>query len=206
MLVIKNTLVSLDLIERFFVCDLDSCLGQCCIDGDAGAPLLPEEERDIELHMDNILPLLNPAAQRIIKEEGASYIDPDGDLVTQIVEGRDCVYTTYDKGGKCLCALEKAYREDKLPQLKPSSCHLYPVRLKKIGDMTAVNLHRWKICKCAEILGRSKKIRAFEFLKEPLIRKFGDEWYEELTLTANEWLKAHDHPITDKNSPETLIR
>lgn len=191
MLLIKDTLVSLDLIERHFVCDLDSCLGQCCIDGDAGAPLLEEERKAIDEHIKEILPLLNPAAQMGIAREGSAYIDPDGDLVTQIVEGRDCVFTTYAEGGKCLCALEKAYREGKLPQLKPSSCHLYPVRLKKVGDMTAVNLHRWKICKCAETLGRAKGVRAYQFLKEPLIRKFGQEWYDELCLTAEQWLKSH---------------
>ena len=191
MLLIRDTLVSLDLIERFFVCDLDSCLGQCCIDGDAGAPLLPEEKEAIDTHLESIIPLLNPAAQKTVREEGSSYIDQEGDLVTQIVEGRDCVFTTYAEGGKCLCALEKAYREGTLPQLKPSSCHLYPVRLKKCGDMTAVNLHRWKICKCAEILGRTKKIRAYEFLREPLIRKFGREWYDELSRTASEWLSQH---------------
>lgn len=191
MLLIKDTLVSLDLIERFFVCDLDSCLGQCCIDGDAGAPLLEEEKKAIDAHMDEIMPLLNPAARRIIREEGSSYIDEEGDLVTQIVGGKDCVYTTYAEGGKCLCALEKAYREGKLPQLKPSSCHLYPVRLKDCGDLTAVNLHRWKICKCAEIMGRSKHVRAYEFLKEPLIRKFGEEWYEELCHIAGEWLRQN---------------
>ena len=191
MLLIKDTLVSLDLIERHFVCDLDSCLGQCCIDGDAGAPLLEEERKAIDEHIKEILPLLNPAAQMAIAREGSAYIDPDGDLVTQIVEGRDCVFTTYAEGGKCLCALEKAYREGKLPQLKPSSCHLYPVRLKKVGDMTAVNLHRWKICKCAETLGRAKGVRAYQFLKEPLIRKFGLEWYDELCLTAEQWLKSH---------------
>ncbi len=192
MLVIKDTLVSLDLIERFFVCDLDVCLGQCCIDGDAGAPLLEEERDAIDAHMAEILPTLNPSAQRIIEEEGSSYTDPDGDLVTQIVEGRDCVYTCYAEGGKCLCALEKGFREGKLPQLKPSSCHLYPVRLKKIGNMTAVNLHRWKICKSAEIKGRKEGVRAYQFLKEPLIRKFGQEWYDELCLTAEEWLKANN--------------
>lgn len=191
MLLIKDTLVSLDLIERHFVCDLDSCLGQCCIDGDAGAPLLEEERKAIDEHIKEILPLLNPAAQMAIAREGSAYIDPDGDLVTQIVEGRDCVFTTYAEGGKCLCALEKAYREGKLPQLKPTSCHLYPVRLKKVGDMTAVNLHRWKICKCAETLGRAKGVRAYQFLKEPLIRKFGQEWYDELCLTAEQWLKSH---------------
>lgn len=192
MFLIKNTLVSLELIERYFVCDLDSCLGQCCIDGDAGAPLLPEEKDAIDAHLESILPLLNPAARRIVEEEGSSYIDEEGDLVTQIVEGRDCVFTTYAEGGKCLCALEKAYREGKLPQLKPSSCHLYPVRLKKLGDLTGVNLHRWKICKCAEINGKLKKVRAYEFLKEPLIRKFGEAWYEELCQTADEWLKQQN--------------
>lgn len=191
MLLIKDTLVSLDLIERFFVCDLDACHGQCCIDGDAGAPLTPEERDDIDRHMDCILPLLNPGAQREIEEVGSSYTDPDGDLVTQIVCGKDCVYTTYNKDGVCLCALEKAYREGKLPQLKPSSCHLYPVRLKKIGDLTAVNLHRWKICRPAETLGRKTGVRAYQFLKEPLIRRFGPEWYDELCLTASEWLKAN---------------
>jgi len=193
MLLIKDTLVSEDLIERYFVCDLDSCLGQCCIDGDAGAPLLPEERDAINSHLDEIMPLLNPAAKRVISNEGSSYIDDEGDIVTQIVEGRDCVFTCYAEGGKCLCALEKAYREGKLPQLKPSSCHLYPVRLRQIGSLTAVNFHRWKICKCAEILGRAKKIRAYEFLKEPLIRRFGQDWYDELCLTASEWHKArHD--------------
>lgn len=192
MLLIKDTLVSLDLIERFFACDLDSCLGQCCIDGDAGAPLLEEEREAIDAHMKEILPLLNPGARSAIEEEGSAYLDSEGDLVTQIVGGRDCVYTCYAEGGKCLCALEKAYREGKLPQLKPSSCHLYPVRLKNIGDkMTAVNLHRWKICKSAEIKGRKEGLRAYQFLKEPLIRKFGKEWYDELCLTAEEWLKAN---------------
>ena len=192
MLLIKNTLVSLDLIERFFVCDLDSCLGQCCIDGDAGAPLLESEKEAIDSHLESILPMLNPSARKIVEEEGSSYIDEEGDLVTQIVGGRDCVFTMYAEGGKCLCALEKAYREGKLPQLKPSSCHLYPVRLKPCGDLTAVNLHRWKICKSAEILGRSKGVRAYEFLKEPLVRKFGKEWYEELCETAAEWLRQKE--------------
>lgn len=191
MLVIKNTLVSLDLIERFFVCDLDACLGQCCIEGDAGAPLLEEEKEEIDRRMPDIIPFLSPAAKRAVEEDGSSYRDADGDLVTQIVGGRDCVYTCYAEGGKCLCALEKAFREGKLPQLKPSSCHLYPVRLKPLGNgMTAVNLHRWKICKPAEVKGRKEGIRAYQFLKEPLIRKFGKEWYDELCLTAEEWLKT----------------
>lgn len=192
MLQIKDTLVSLDLIERYFVCDLDSCLGACCIEGDAGAPLTEEEyERLCDL-MPEIYPLLNPAAQRVVEEQGPAYYDEDGDLVTSLVEGRDCVFTTYGPGGKCLCALEKAYREGKMPFFKPSSCHLYPVRLKEYSGFTAVNLHRWKICKCAETLGRAKGIRAYEFLKEPLIKRFGSEWYDELCHTAAEWLRQNN--------------
>lgn len=189
MILIKDTLVSLDLIERFFVCDLDGCLGQCCIDGDAGAPLLQEEKDAIDNHIDKILPLLPPKAAEVIRKEGTSYIDSEGDLVTMLVDNANCAFSVFSEGGKCLCALEKGYRDGKLPQLKPSSCHLYPVRLKKCGDLTAVNLHRWKICKCAEKLGRKTGIRAYEFLKEPLIRKFGQEWYDELERTAEEWLK-----------------
>lgn len=188
MFLIKDTLVSLDLIERFFVCDLDVCLGQCCVEGDAGAPLLEEERDNIEKNLDKILELLTPSGKKAVIQDGVSYLDSDGDLVTMLIEGCNCAYSIFDEGGKCLCALEKGYRENKLPQLKPSSCHLYPVRLSKIGEMTGVNLHRWKICKAAEKKGEKLGIRAYEFLKEPLIRKFGVEWYEELCKIAKEWL------------------
>lgn len=192
MIQIQDTLVSLDLIERYFVCDLDSCLGACCIEGDAGAPLTDAEyERLLEL-MPEIYPLMLPAAQKVVEEQGPGYYDEDGDLVTSIVDGRDCVFTTYAEGGKCLCALEKAHREGKIPFFKPESCHLYPVRLKPCGVYTAVNLHRWKICKCAEVNGRRLGMRAYEFLREPLIKRFGEEWYDELCLTAREYLKQFE--------------
>lgn len=189
MFVIKNTLVSLDLIERFFACDLQSCKGQCCIDGDAGAPLLEEEKEAIDRNLPNILPLLTPGGRKEIEENGTGYYDQDGDLVTSLIEGRNCAFTIYDEEGTCLCALEKGFRDGVLPDLKPSSCFLYPVRLKEMGGMTAVNLHRWKICGCAEKKGKKCGIRAYQFLKTPLIKKFGSEWYEELELTAREWLK-----------------
>lgn len=189
MLQIQDTLVSLDLIERYFECDLDSCLGECCIEGDAGAPLTPDEDRRLKEMMPEILPLLSPAARRAIEEDGASYTDPDGDLVTQIIEGKNCVYTCFDKNGKCLCALEKARREGRPHFFKPISCSLYPVRLKEYDGFTAVNYHRWKICKAAEVSGRAKGLRAYQFLKEPLIRRFGKEWYDELELTAREYLR-----------------
>lgn len=189
MFVIGETIVSLDLIERFFVCDLSVCKGQCCIDGDAGAPLLEEERVNIEKHLKDILPLLPPGGKKALETDGVSYYDSEGDLVTTLVEGCNCAFCTFSPEGICLCALEKGFREGLLPDLKPSSCFLYPVRLGKVGNLTAVNLHRWKICKCAEKNGEKLGIRAYQFLKTPLIKKFGKEWYEQLDEIAQEWLK-----------------
>ena len=191
MLQIKDTLVSLDLVERYFVCDLDQCLGECCVEGDAGAPLAPGEREKIEAVLPEVEGDLLPRALQAIREEGSAYVDPDGDLVTQIVDGRDCVYTCYAPGGKCLCALEKAYREGRIPDVKPISCRLYPVRLKEYDGFTAVNFHRWKICRSAEINGRKLGVRAYEFLKGQLTARFGEEWYEELDRTAKEYLRQH---------------
>ncbi|MCH5227996.1 MAG: DUF3109 family protein [Muribaculaceae bacterium] len=189
MFLIQDTLVSQDLIERYFVCDLKACKGQCCIDGDAGAPISLEEKEMIDRNMDQILPLLTPGGQKAISEDGSAYYDADGDLVTTLVEGSNCAFTTFDSEGICLCALEKGCREGKLPHLKPSSCFLYPVRLSKVGNMTAVNLHRWKICAPAEKNGKKLGVRAYEFLKGPLVRRFGQEWYDELERVAKEWLR-----------------
>lgn len=188
MLEIQNTLVSLDLIERFFCCDLDACLGACCIEGDAGAPITEAERDEIERELPKVYGELLPGAKREIDERGVSYIDEEGDLVTTIVNGRDCVFTCYDSGGKCLCAFERAYRAGRCGFMKPSSCHLYPVRLTEYPSFMAVNLHRWKICKPAEVLGRKLGLRAYRFLKEPLIRRFGKEWYDELCLAAEAYL------------------
>lgn len=191
MLQIKDTLVSLDLVERYFCCDLDSCLGACCVEGDAGAPVLPGEVASLEECLETVEDSLTPRAREVIKEQGVVYVDEEGDLVTSIVEGRECVFCTYASGGKTLCALEKAYREGKTRWCKPVSCHLYPVRLKEYGGFTAVNLHRWKICHSAEKLGRKLGLRAYQFLKEPLVNRFGKEWYEELCLTAEEYLRQY---------------
>ncbi|MDE6540892.1 MAG: DUF3109 family protein [Muribaculaceae bacterium] len=189
MLEIQNTIVSLDLVERFFCCDLETCLGQCCIDGDAGAPITESERALLEQVLPEIWDDLAPAAQRVIEEQGVSYVDEEGDLVTSIVDGRNCVFTCYAPGGMCLCAIEKAYREGRVGWRKPASCALYPVRLTEYKDFTAVNLHRWKICRCAETLGRSKGLRAYQFLRGPLTERFGREWYDELAATCEEYLR-----------------
>ena len=189
MLVIKDTLVSLDLIEKYFVCDLEACKGECCIEGDSGAPLKEWEKMAIDDNIEEIKPFLTPGGLRAIEEEGTAYIDREGDLVTNLIEGRNCAFSCYSESGVCLCALEKGFREGKLPALKPSSCSLYPVRLKEIGNMTALNYDKWKLCESAEKNGRKLGIRAYQFLEEPLKRRFGREWYEELQQAAEEWLR-----------------
>lgn len=192
MLLIKDTLVSLDLIEDFFVCDLEACKGQCCIDGDAGAPVTPEEMEAIDRVVPLVKDSLRPRALQVIEQEGTSYIDSEGDLVTQITDGADCVFTTYAEGGVCLCALEKAQREGKCRACKPMSCHLYPVRLRTLpSGITALNIHKWDVCRPARRRGRREGIRAYEFLREPLTRRFGEEWYAELSKAAGEWLAQH---------------
>jgi len=192
MLQIQDTVVSLDLLERFFCCDIERCKGQCCIDGDAGAPITEAERARLEEVLPVIKDDLLPAARRVIDEQGVAYVDEEGDLVTSIVDGGNCVFTCYDDNGVCLCAIEKAWREGRVDWMKPESCHLYPVRLTEYPTFTAVNYHRWKICKCAEVLGRSKGLRVYEFLKGPLVRRFGPEWYEELDLTAREYLAQQE--------------
>lgn len=191
MLQIQNTLVSLDLVERFFCCDLAACKGQCCLDGDAGAPVTEQEDETIRALLPVIWNDLLPAAQRQIEECGTSYRDIEGDLVTQLVEERNCVFATFSSDGMWTCALEKACREGRTDFLKPVSCHLYPVRVKEYESFTAVNYHRWKICHAAEVLGRAKGLRAYRFLEEPLRRRFGDEWYNELALTCDEYIKQY---------------
>lgn len=191
MLQIKDTLVTLDMAERFFQCDLSKCLGECCIEGDAGAPITEEELEKLEKVKEIVWDDLLPAARERIKEAGVGYVDEEGDLVTQIVDGRNCVFTTYAPGGMCLCAIEKAYREGRCDWRKPMSCYLYPLRLTIYPTFTAVNYHRWKICKCAEILGRANGTRLYQFMKEPLIERFGQEWYDELCEACEAYLEEY---------------
>lgn len=191
MLQIKDALVSLDLAEEFFCCDLDSCLGECCIEGDAGAPITEAEHEELKKLVSVVEPYLLPAAKERIAEAGVAYVDEEGDLVTQIVDGRNCVFTTYGPGGMCLCAIEKAYREGKCTMRKPISCYLYPLRLTEYPTFTAVNYHRWKICKCAQVAGRARGIRLYEFMREPLIERFGREWYDELAEACQAYLSEY---------------
>lgn len=189
MLQIQDALVSLDLAEQFFCCDLDACLGACCIEGDAGAPITEEERAEIEKVLPAVADDLLPRARETVEREGVAYIDEEGDLVTTIIDGRNCAFTCYGKNGMCLCALERAYREGRTSWKKPASCALYPLRLTEYPTFTAVNYHRWKICRPAETLGRKLGIRLYQFLKQPLIDRFGQEWYDELALACETYLE-----------------
>ena len=159
------------------------------MEGDSGAPLEKCEIAELEKALPVIWNDLSPEAQSIIKKQGVAYIDCEGDIVTSIVDGKDCVFTCYDADGTCKCAIEKAYREGKLSFYKPVSCHLYPVRVTQYKDFRAVNYDRWKICKAAEVLGKKAQVPLYKFLKEPLIRKFGAKWYDALVEVAEEWRK-----------------
>lgn len=186
MLQIDDTVVSLDLFDEQFVCDLNSCKGICCIEGDDGAPLEEEEVKIIEDLLPVIWDDLTEVSKEVIRKQGVSYIDSDGEPVTSIVNGAECVFTYTDKNGMCKCAIEKAYREGKTGFYKPISCHLYPVRLQKYNDFLAVNYHRWSVCDCARRLGVNLKVPVYKFLKEPLVRRFGAEWYEQMEIAADE--------------------
>lgn len=193
MLQIGNTLVSLDLVERYFVCDLESCLGACCIEGDEGAPVTEEESGRILRVIEDVEDMMTPGGVREIKENGVDYLDREGERVTALVNGCECAFTCREPNGLCLCALEKARRAGIITEdVKPISCKLYPVRVRDYDGFTAVNLHRWKICRAAEKKGKQLGIRAYQFLKEPLISKFGEEWYAELETTAEEYLRQYN--------------
>ena len=187
MFIIGDTLVSLDVLEKEFCCDLDKCRGCCCIEGDAGCPVTDEELKRIEQLLPELLPQMTPEAREVVAQQGLSYLDPSGEQVLSIVNGKDCVFARTDHNGWCYCLIEKMNKNAQFK--KPISCHLYPVRLTQVGDRVGVEYHRWDICHCARVLGKKKHIPLYQFLKEPLIRRFGEEWYNELELTAKEWKK-----------------
>ena len=190
---IGGILISSDIITEMFCCDYEKCKGICCVEGDAGAPVTMDEIAAIEDMLDDVWPDLSASAQSVIDRQGVAYADKDGDLVTSIVRGKDCVFTCYD-GDNCLCALEKAYRQKLTANsqkptafVKPVSCALYPIREKNFGNgLIGLNYHRWDVCRDAVAKGRELQLPVYQFLKEPLIRRFGEAWYQELCDVAEQ--------------------
>ena len=189
---VGGVLISSALLTEYFCCDYEKCKGICCVEGDAGAPVTLDEIAGIEEALDTVWSDLSASAQAVIDKQGVAYNDPDGDLVTSIVRGKDCVFTCYD-GDSCLCALEKAYRQGKTGFCKPISCALYPIREKNFGNgVIGLNYNRWDICRDAIKKGKALGLPLYQFLKEPLTRRFGEAWYQELLDTVKE-LKAQGY-------------
>lgn len=200
---VGNVIVSPDIFTEKFCCDLHACKGECCVEGDAGAPVTLDEIGEIEEALDVVWPDLSASAQSVIDKQGVAYTDRDGDLVTSIVGGKDCVFTCYHdldlNDGQppvrncCLCAFDCAFRKGKTKWRKPISCELYPIRTKEFSNgLTGINYNRWKVCKEAVKKGEELNIPLYVFLKEPLIRRFGSEWYNELCEVAQVLLKDAD--------------
>ncbi len=192
---VGDVLFSSELFTECFCCDLDACKGACCVEGESGAPLEECEVAELERVLPDTLADLDARAVELIGRQGVAYRDADGDLVTSIVNGKDCVFTCRDKSGCTFCATEKAFREGRTTWSKPISCYLYPLREKRFkGGTVGLSYHRWSVCKPAIRKGRELGLPLFRFLREPLIRRFGAAWYDELLLTYDS-LKADGYDM-----------
>ena len=186
MIIVQNSYLSDDIAEKMFVCDLERCKGACCTEGDSGAPLEEAELPVLEEVFEAVKPFLTPAGLQAIGEQGKYVIDEDGDLATPTVGNRECAYANYDAKGVLKCAIEQAYLAGKIDYRKPISCHLYPIRVTKYDQFEALNYHRWQICDAACTLGSSLQVPLYKFLREPLVRKYGQAWYDELLAAIAE--------------------
>lgn len=185
MLRIQKTLISLDIIERKFSCNVQKCKGICCVEGDYGAPLETNEIKTLKEDILNIKSYMTPLAISLYMEYGFYEIDPEDDYVTRCLSSGGCIFT-FTENGIYKCAVEKAWADGKIEFQKPISCHLYPVRLNAVGDIVGVNYNKWDICKPACEYGEENSIPLYVFLKESLIRRFGKKWYRELESIAIE--------------------
>lgn len=185
---LNKTIISEEILEKEFVCNLSACKGACCVDGDAGAPLTQEETQILVDIYPKVKPFLRQEGIQAIEEQGAFVIGTDGEYETTLIEGKDCAYVIFD-GQTALCGIEQAYNEGIVDWKKPVSCHLYPIRVKEYSDFAAVNYHKWHICSDACALGKELQVPVYKFVREALIRKFGEQWYQELEKVAEEMKK-----------------
>lgn len=179
-----KTIVSEEIIEKDFVCNLTACKGACCIDGDAGAPLEQDEVTILEEIYPKVKPFLRPEGIAAIASQGTSIVTEDGEFETPLMDGADCAYVIFDTKGTALCGIEEAYNRGEIDWKKPVSCHLYPIRVKDFTEFSAVNYDRWHICDDACTLGKELQVPIYKFVKAALIRKFGEDWYLELEKVA----------------------
>ena len=189
MIQIDDKLISEDLFSEEFVCNLAKCKGICCVEGDAGAPLDEDETKILDEIYPKIKPYLRPEGIQAIEEQGTYTLDFEGDLVTPLVNNAECAYVIFDEKGYTKCAIEKAYEDGVIDWQKPISCHLYPIRITEYSNFSAINYHEWDICSDACTLGKELGVKVYQFLKKPLIRKYGEEFYQTLSEAAEEWEK-----------------
>ncbi len=191
MIELRDTLISEDVLEKQFVCNLSACKGACCVEGDAGAPLLEEELLMLEKAYEVVKPYMRPEGIQAVEEQGL-YINDDWDQekVTPLVNNTECVFVAFEEDGSAKCTIEQAYRDGKTDFYKPISCHLYPIRVKQYSQFKALNYHKWDICSAACSLGEQLQVKVYQFLKDPLVRAFGEEWYGELEEVDKAW-EAH---------------
>ena len=189
MIQIDDKLISEDLFSEEFVCNLAKCKGICCVEGDAGAPLDEDETKILDEIYPKIKPYLRSEGIQAIEEQGTYTLDFEGDLVTPLVNNAECAYVIFDEKGYTKCAIEKAYEDGVIDWQKPISCHLYPIRITEYSNFSAINYHEWDICSDACTLGKELGVKVYQFLKKPLIRKYGEEFYQTLSEAAEEWEK-----------------
>ncbi len=180
MIILGQTLLSDELYEEQFVCDLYRCKGGCCVEGDAGAPLSEEEAGILDSIVSTVSRFMLPAGLEAVNQQGCWVKDPEGELTTPLVEGKQCAYVFWDKKGIACCAIERCWEQGLIAFQKPLSCHLYPVRISNYTHYEALNYHHWHLCDCARTKGRKLKVRVYRFVKDALVRKYGKEWYEDL--------------------------
>jgi hypothetical protein len=183
---IDDKIISTEIFTKKFVCDLNACKGACCVAGDGGAPLTATEIENISTHFSKITPYMRAEGLAAIEENGIHYVDKDGDPVTTLVNNQECAFVFFDKNETALCAIEAAHREGAINNIKPISCSLYPIRVKQYPDFKALQFDEWNICESACACGTKLEMPVYKFLKEPIIRAFGQDYFNELELVAPE--------------------
>lgn len=182
-----KTIISEAILDEQFVCNIDACKGECCVAGEAGAPVTKEETIILGEIYPKIKGYLRKAGMEAIEKQGVYTTNPIGDFETTLVNGKECAYATFDSNQIAMCGIEAAYNEGLIDFQKPISCHLYPIRINEYSQLTAINYHSWPICKDACSLGKKLKVPTYQFVKTALIRKFGEKWYSELDAVAQEY-------------------
>ncbi len=184
MLEIDDKIISLDILKEYFSCDLADCRGACCVDGNSGAPLEEDEVDILEEEYEAYKPYMKLEGVAAVEAQGFMVVDTDGEYTTPLIGDAECAYS-FEEDGVTFCAIERAYREGRTTFIKPVSCHLYPIRVARFRNGSyGLNYHRWDICGGARACGKRTGVLVYKALKEPLIRRFGEEFYSALEQAA----------------------